>query len=66
MKTEPGSHAVDKDTWSCLGAISIDRLNMLVFWESSWLPAHEYYALRQDGHQGWLVHARGEDQLLIA
>jgi hypothetical protein len=66
MKTEPGSHAIDNDTWSCLGAISIDRLNILVFWESSWLSAHEYHALRKDGHQGWLVHARGEDQLLIA
>ncbi|KAI1663333.1 hypothetical protein A1F97_08950 [Pyrenophora tritici-repentis] len=66
MKTEPGSHTIDKDSWPCLGAISIDPLNMLVFWESSWLSAHEYHALRQDGHQGWLVHARGEDQLLIA
>lgn len=66
MKTEPGSHTIEKDTWSCLGAISIDRLNILVFWECSWLSAHEYHALRQDGHQGWLVHARGEDQLLIA
>jgi len=66
MKTEPGSHLVEKDTWSCLGAISIDRLHILVFWESSWLSAYEYHGLRQDGHQGWLVHARGEDQLLIA
>jgi hypothetical protein len=66
MKTEPGSHVVDNDTWSCLGAISIDRLNILVFWKSSWLSAYEYHALRQDGHQGWLVHAQGEDQLLIA
>jgi hypothetical protein len=66
MKTEPGSHTIDKDAWPCLGAISIEPLNMLVFWESSWLSAHEYHTLRQDGHQGWLVHARGEDQLLIA
>ncbi|KZM19291.1 hypothetical protein ST47_g9563 [Ascochyta rabiei] len=66
MKTKPWSHAIEKDMWSCLGAISIDRLNMLVFWESSWLSSHEYHALRQDGHQGWLVHAQGEDQLLIA
>ncbi|KAF2843988.1 hypothetical protein T440DRAFT_484511 [Plenodomus tracheiphilus IPT5] len=64
MKTEPGSH--ERDTWSCLGAISIDHLNILVFWDSSWLSAHEYHALRQDGYQGWLVHAQGEDQLLIA
>jgi hypothetical protein len=66
MKTEPGSHATEKDTWSCLGAISIDRQHILVFWESSWLSAYEYHALRQEGHQGWLVHAQGEDQLLIA
>ena len=57
---------IDKDAWPCLGAISINPLNMLVFWESSWLSAHEYHTLRQDGHQGWLVDARGEDQLLIA
>jgi hypothetical protein len=66
MKTQSGSPASEEDTWSCLGAISINRLDILVFWESSWLSAHEYHALRQDGHRGWLVHARGEDQLLIA
>ncbi|EUC40376.1 hypothetical protein COCMIDRAFT_41275 [Bipolaris oryzae ATCC 44560] len=66
MKTEPGSNTSNKDAWPCLGAISINLLNILVFWESSWLSAHEYHALRQDGHQGWLVHARGEDQLLIS
>ncbi|EDU47797.1 predicted protein [Pyrenophora tritici-repentis Pt-1C-BFP] len=66
MKTEPGNQAIEEDAWSCLGAISIDRLNILVFWECSWLSADEYHALHQDGHQGWLVHTRGEDQLLIA
>jgi hypothetical protein len=39
---------------------------MLVFWESSWISANEYHALCQDGHQGWLIYARDEDQLLIA
>jgi hypothetical protein len=66
MKTEPKSYATEEDTWSCLGAIGIDRLHILVFWECSWLSADEYHTLHQDGHQGWLVHARGEDQLLIA
>lgn len=39
---------------------------MLIFWESSWLSTREYHALRQDGNQGWLVHARGENELLIS
>ncbi|EUC27185.1 hypothetical protein COCCADRAFT_42009 [Bipolaris zeicola 26-R-13] len=43
MKTEPGSNATNEDVWPCLGAISIDRLNMLVFWESSWLSTHLLY-----------------------
>ncbi|KAJ6280810.1 hypothetical protein J3E71DRAFT_178747 [Bipolaris maydis] len=66
MKIEPKSNTSNEDAWPCLGAISIDRLNMLVFWESSWLSAREYHVLRQDGHHRWLVHARGEDELLIS
>ncbi|KAJ6274153.1 hypothetical protein PSV08DRAFT_367829 [Bipolaris maydis] len=66
MKTEPGSNTINEDAWPCLGAISIDRLNVLIFWESSWLSTREYHALRQDGNQGWLVHARGENELLIS
>lgn len=66
MKTEPGSNTINQDAWPCLGAISIDRLNVLIFWESSWLSTREYHALRQDGNQGWLVHARGENELLIS
>jgi hypothetical protein len=66
MTTEPASHGIEEDTWGCLGAISIDRLNILVFWKSCWLSAHEYHALHEEGHQGWLVHARDDDQLLIA
>ena len=66
MKAEPGSCATSEDMWSCLGAIYLDRKNLLVFWESSWHSADEYHALCTDGNRGWLVHARGEDQLLIA
>lgn len=66
MKTEPENHTIEEDTWSCLGAVNIDRLNILVFWECSWISADKYHALHQAGHQGWLVHARGEDQLFIA
>ncbi|XP_014551489.1 hypothetical protein COCVIDRAFT_42201 [Bipolaris victoriae FI3] len=66
MKTEPESNITNDDAWPCLGAISINPLYMLVFWESSWLSTREYHALHQHGHQGWLVHARGEDELLIS
>ena len=66
MTTEPASHGIEEDTWGCLGAISIDRQNMLVFWQSCWLSAHKYHSLHEEGHQGWLVNARGDDQLLIA
>jgi hypothetical protein len=66
MKTEPGSCTTSEDLWSCLGAINLDRRNLLVFWESSWHSADEYHALCAIGNRGWLVHARGEDQLLIA
>ena len=66
MKTEPESCANSEDLWSCLGAIDLDRRNLLVFWESSWHSADEYDALCTGGNRGWLVHARGDDQLLIA
>ena len=66
MKTEPESCANSEDLWSCLGAIDLDRRNLLVFWESSWHSADEYHALCTGGNRGWLVHARGDDQLLIA
>jgi hypothetical protein len=52
MKTEPKSYATGEDTWSCLGAIGIDHLHILVFWECSWLSADEFHTLHQDGHQG--------------
>ncbi|CAN9422398.1 unnamed protein product [Alternaria alternata] len=66
MKTEPESCANSEDLWSCMGAIDLDRRNLLVFWESSWHSPDEYHALCAGGNRGWLVHARGDDQLLIA
>jgi hypothetical protein len=66
IKTELESCANSEDLWSCLGAINLDRHNLLVFWESSWHSADEYYALCAGGNRGWLVYARGDDQLLIA
>lgn len=66
MKTESVNCETDLEMWSCLGAININRADLLVFWESSWHSAPEYYALDACGHKGWLVHARSEDKLLIA
>ena len=66
MKTEPGNCAVSDDMWECLGAIDLNRRDLLVFWRTSWHSAEEYHALRADGNRGWLVHTRGEDQMLIA
>ncbi|KAF2818157.1 hypothetical protein CC86DRAFT_389117 [Ophiobolus disseminans] len=66
IKSDAANAIACNEDWSCLGAISIDRQIILVIWECTWHSVDTYHSLRRKGYEGWLVHAKEEDQLLIA
>ncbi|KAF2818304.1 hypothetical protein CC86DRAFT_414067 [Ophiobolus disseminans] len=66
IKSDTANPTACHEDWSCLGSISIDRRIMLVIWECTWHAVDTYHSLRRDGYEGWLVHAKEGDQLLIA